>query len=408
MIFRSLGAVLAAIGGVLIAQGGGVAGEGISDNVVKIGVLTDMSGPFSDNVGPGAVLAAAMAVEDFGGTVNGAKIEVVVADHQNRPDIGATIVNRWYDTERVDMVTEVVSSAVAMAVQEISHNKNRVFLATGPGTPDLTGKACSPVGVHWAYDNYALGNVVAGAAIRRGLKEWFFLTVDYSFGHTLEESARRVIEANNGKVLDKVRHPMNSADMSSFLLQAQASGAQVIGIANAGADMINAVKQAREFGLLAGGQSLVPLLVNLPDIASLGLENAQGLILADSFYWDTDEETRAFSTRFMERFNGRAPGSLQVAVYGAVTHYLKAIEVNGSDEAISTVAKMREIPINDFYTKNAMIREDGRVMRDMYLFRVKKPEESFYDWDFYELLEKVPAEQAFRPRAEGGCPLPKG
>lgn len=402
MTIRTLGVMLAAAASIMAGQNGGAAAEGISDNVVKIGVLTDLSGPFSDNVGPGATLAAAMAVEDFGGTVNGAKIEVVVADHQNKADIGATIVNRWYDTEGVDMVTEVVSSAVALAVPEISRNKNRVFLATGPGTPDLTGKACSPVGVHWAYDNYAMGNAVARAAVRRGLKEWFFLTVDYSFGHTLEESARRV---NDGKVLGEVRHPMNAADMSSFLLQAQASGAQVVGIANAGADMINAVKQAREFGLLANGQSLLPLLVNLPDIGSLGLENAQDLILADSFYWDANEETRAFSTRFMERSDGRPLGSLHVAVYGAVIHYLKAVEANGSDEAVSTVAKMPEIPINDFYTKNATIRQDGRVMRDMYLFRVKKPEESVHDWDFYELLETIPADQAFRSEAESECPL---
>ena len=408
MAIRKFGAALALAGGVIAAHAVTASAQEISDGVVKIGVLSDMSGPYSDNVGEGAVLAARMAAEDFGGTVLGAPIEIVSADHQNKADIGSQIANRWYDTEQVDVITEVVSSAVALAVQEISRNKDRVFLATGPGTPDLTGSACSPVGVHWAYDNYALANVVAGAAVRRGLKDWFFLTADYSFGHTLEDNARRVVEANDGKVLGAVRHPLNSADMSSFLLQAQASGAQVVGIANAGADMINAVKQAQEFGLVASGQNLAALLVNLPDIASLGLDNAQGLILADSFYWDMNEETRAFSERFMERFNGRAPGSLQVAVYGAVMHYLKAVEANGGDEAVSTAAKMRELPIEDFYTSGATIREDGRVMRDMYLFRVKKPEESQYDWDFYEVLETVPAEQAFRPEAEGGCPLSNG
>ena len=408
MAIRKFGAALALAGGVIAAHAVTASAQEISDGVVKIGVLSDMSGPYSDIVGEGAVLAARMAAEDFGGTVLGAPIEIVSADHQNKADIGSQIANRWYDTEQVDVITEVVSSAVALAVQEISRNKDRVFLATGPGTPDLTGSACSPVGVHWAYDNYALANVVAGAAVRRGLKDWFFLTADYSFGHTLEDNARRVVEANDGKVLGAVRHPLNSADMSSFLLQAQASGAQVVGIANAGADMINAVKQAQEFGLVASGQNLAALLVNLPDIASLGLDNAQGLILADSFYWDMNEETRAFSERFMERFNGRAPGSLQVAVYGAVMHYLKAVEANGGDEAVSTAAKMRELPIEDFYTSGATIREDGRVMRDMYLFRVKKPEESQYDWDFYEVLETVPAEQAFRPEAEGGCPLSNG
>ncbi|PYB72291.1 ABC transporter substrate-binding protein [Rhizobium wuzhouense] len=389
-----------------LAAAAPVTAADISDGVVKIGVLTDMSGPYADNVGAGAFLAAQMAAEDFGGTVAGVPIEIIQADHQNKPDIGSAVANKWYDTEKVDAITEVVSSAVALSVQEISKAKNRTFLATGPGTPDLTGKACSPVGVHWAYDNYAYANVVAGAAVRRGLKEWYFMTADYSFGHTLEEAATRVVNKNGGKVLGSVRHPLNSTDMSSYLLQAQASGAQVIGIANAGSDMVNTVKQAQEFGLTSSGQSLAALLVNLPDIKSLGLSKAKGLILADSFYWDMNEETRTWSKRFMERSGGKAPGSLQAAVYGAVTHYLKAIKATGSDDAKAAVAKMRDIPIEDFYTKNATIRTDGRVMRDMYLFQVKTPEESKYDWDFYTLLETVPADQAFRPQAEGGCPIP--
>jgi branched-chain amino acid transport system substrate-binding protein len=396
-------AVAGIVGSVIAASP--VFAADISDGVVKIGVLTDMSGPYSDNVGSGAVIAARMAAEDFGGEVLGVPIEIVQADHQNKADVGTAIANKWYDTEKVDAITEVVSSAVALSVQEVSKAKNKVFLATGPGTPDLTGKACSPVGVHWAYDNYAYANVVAGAAVRRGLKSWYFLTADYSFGHTLEAAASRVVKANGGEVLGAVRHPLNSGDMSSFLLQAQSSGAQVIGIANAGSDMVNAVKQAQEFGITQSGQSLAALLVNLPDIKSLGLASAKGLILADSFYWDMNEETRAWSKRFMERSGGKAPGSLQAAVYGAVTHYLKGIEANGGDEAKSTVSKMRDIPINDFYTKNATIRTDGRVMRDMYLFQVKDPEESKYDWDYYKLLETVPADHAFRPQAEGGCPI---
>lgn len=402
---KNIACAAASVLGALLAAPSAFAAD-ISDGVVKIGVLTDMSGPYADNVGAGAVLAARMAAEDFGGTVQGVPIEIVQADHQNKADIGSAIANKWYDTEKVDAITEVVSSAVALSVQEISRAKNKVFLATGPGTPDLTGKACSPVGVHWAYDNFAYANVVAGATVRRGLESWYFLTADYSFGHTLEEAATQVIKANGGSVLGAVRAPLNSMDMSSYLLQAQGSGAQVIGIANAGSDMVNTVKQAQEFGIAESGQSLAALLVNLPDIKSLGLASAKELILADSFYWDMNDETRKWSKRFMEQSGGKAPGSLQAAVYGAVTHYLKSIDANRSDEAISTVAKMRDIPIKDFYTKNATIRTDGRVMRDMYLFQVKTPEESKYEWDFYKLLETIPAEKAFRAQADGGCPIP--
>jgi branched-chain amino acid transport system substrate-binding protein len=378
----------------------------ISDDVVKIGVLTDMSGVFADNVGAGAVLAARMAMEDFGGRVGGKTIEIVYADHQNKADIGSAIANRWYDVEKVDVITEVVSSAVALSVQQISRDKNRVFLATGPGTPDLTGKACSPVGVHWAYDNYALGNVVAGAVVRRGLKSWFFLTADYSFGHTLEEQAARVVKESGGEVKGNARHPLGTADLSSFLLRAQSSGSQVIGLANAGADMINGLKQAREFGITAGGQSMAALLVNLPDTHAMGLEVGQDLLIADSFYWDMDDSTRQWSKRFMERFNGKAPGSLQAAVYGAVTHYLKSVDAAKTDEAKAVSAKMRELPINDFYTKDAKIRSDGRVIRNMYLLQIKKPAESKYPWDYYKVLATVPGDQAFRSQAAGGCSIP--
>ncbi len=395
---------MAAVAALTIGLAGTASAE-ISGGAVKIGVLTDMSGPYADNAGAGAVLAAQMAVEDFGGKVAGVPIEIVSADHQNKADIGSGIARRWYDVEGVDTITEVISSAVALSVQQISRDKNRMFLATGPGTPDLTGKACSPVGIHWAYDNYALPTVATGALIERGLKDWYFLTADYSFGHALESEASRVVKASGGKVVGSVRHPLNNADFSSFLLQAQGSPANVIGLANAGTDMINAVKQAGEFGLTDSGKTMAALLVNLPDIHALGLASARGLIFADSFYWDKDDETRAWSKRFMDRFQGRAPGSMQVAVYGAVTHYLKAIQAIGSDDATLVAEQMRKTPINDFYTKNATIRPDGRVIRDMYLLQVKEPSESKKPWDYYKILATVPGEKAFRPMAEGGCPL---
>ncbi|WP_454628505.1 ABC transporter substrate-binding protein [Bradyrhizobium cenepequi] len=377
----------------------------ISGGVVKIGVLTDMSGPYADNVGAGAVLAAKMAVEDFGGKVAGIPIEVVSADHQNKADIGLGIARRWYDTEGVDTITEVVSSAVALAVQQLSRDKNKVLLATGPGTPDLTGKACSPVGIHWAYDNYALANVATAPLVQKGLKSWYFLTADYSFGHALEAEATKVIVANGGKVLGSARAPLNTSDFSSYLLQAQASKAQVVGLANAGADMMNSLKQANEFGLTDGGQNIAALLVNLPDIHALGLNSAKGLIFADSFYWDLNDKTRAWSKRFMERFNGKAPGSLQAAVYGAVTHYLKAVEATKSDEGTVVAQEMRKMPINDFYTVNGTIREDGRVLRDMYLLQVKQPSESKYPWDYYKVLATVSGDKAFRSLKDGNCPL---
>ena len=393
------------VGALAIAAATSSAGAQVSDGIVKVGVLTDMSGPYADNVGAGAVLAAQMAAEDFGGAVLGAKIKIVSADHQNKSDVGSTLARKWYDTEQVDVITEVVSSAVALSVQQISRDKNKIFLATGPGTQDLTGKACSPNGLHWAYDNYAYANVVAGAAVRRGQKDWFFLTADYSFGHALEEQAARVVKANGGTVKGSARHPLGTADFSSFLLQAQSSGAGVVGLANAGTDMINAIKQAVEFGLPRGGTNMAALLVNLPDINALGLDKAQGLLLADSFYWDMNDETRAWSKRFMDRFGGKAPGSLQAAVYGAVAHYLKAVKSAGTDEAKAVMAAMKKIPIDDFYTKGATLRGDGRVVRDMYLLQVKTPAESERPWDFYKVVATVPGDRAFRPLAESGCTL---
>ncbi|MFC4353433.1 ABC transporter substrate-binding protein [Fodinicurvata halophila] len=376
-----------------------------SDDVVKIGVLTDMAGPYSDNLGAGTVLAAEMAAEDFGGSVNGAPIEIISADHQNKADVGSSLVRRWFDVEEVDMVTELGSSAVAVAAQDLAEQEDKIALITGAGSPALTGEHCSPNGIHWAYDNYAYGNVVASALVAEGKDSWYFLTADYSFGHSLEEVAAQFVEANGGEVLGTSRHPLGTSDFSSYLLQAQSSGAKVIGLANAGSDMINSMKQAREFGIIQGGQDMAGLLVNLPDIHALGLEDTQGLLLAENAYWKMNDETEEWSRRFMERFDGRAPSSLQIAVYTGVMHYLEAIEAAGTDEADAVMSKMRELPINDMTTDEAYIREDGRVIRDMYLMQVKTPEESTEEWDFYEIAATVPGEEAYRPLSEGGCEL---
>lgn len=379
----------------------------ISGDVVRIGVLTDMAGPYSDNLGAGSLLAAQMAVEDFGGKVNGKPIEILSADHQNKADLGSSLARGWFDVDGVDVITELGSSAVALAVQELARERNRLALHTGAGTPDLTGKACSPVGIQWSYDNYAYGNVVATTMIERGLTKWFFITADYAFGHSLEASASQFVNAAGGEIIGTARHPLNNADFSSLLLQAQSSGAQVVALANAGADMSTALKQANEFGLAQAGQELVSLMINLPDVHAMGLENSQGLVFTEGFYWDMNEEVRAWSERFKERFNGRPPASLQASVYEAVMHYLQAVEKTGTDDATIVAQQMRDTPINGFYTKNGYIREDGRVIRDMYLFQVKSPEESKESWDYYKTLATIPGEKAFRPLADGGCPLVK-
>lgn len=375
----------------------------MTDGVVKIGVLTDMAGPYSDNLGAGAVLAAQMAAEDFGGSINGVPIEVISADHQNKADIGSSLTRRWFDTEAVDVITELGSSAVAAAAQDLALKDNKILLITGAGSPALTGEHCSPNGIHWAYDNYAYGKLVATSLVKQGLKKWFFITADYSFGHSLEQSAAQFVKSSGGEVLGAVRHPLGTADFSSYLLQAQASGADVIGLANAGSDMINAMKQAREFGIIQGGQKMSGLLVNLPDIHALGLEATQGLMLAENAYWKLNPETEAWSRRFMARFNGRAPSSLQLAVYTAVSHYLESVKETGTDDTQTVLADMKKRPINDMYTTNAHIREDGRVIRDMYLLQVKSPAESTEPWDYYKVVTKVPGEDVYRPLSEGGC-----
>jgi branched-chain amino acid transport system substrate-binding protein len=370
---------------------------------LKIGVLTDMSSLYSDNGGPGSVVAAQMAIEDFGGTVLGRKIELVSGDHQNKADVGGTLAKRWIDNENVEMILDVPNSAVALAVQGITRDRKKLFLATGAATSRLTGEECSPTGIHWTYDTYALSQGTTKAVSKLGVKNWFFLTADYAFGAQLEADSRKVIAADGGKVVGAVKHPINTPDFSSFLLQAQSSKADAIALANAGGDFINAVKQAGEFAVTKN-QKLVGLLVFIADIHSLGLPSAQGLILSSAFYWDLNDETRAWSTRFIAKTQ-KVPTMIHAGTYGAVMHYLKAIQSANTVDGPAVASKMRELPVNDFMTKNGKVREDGRLVRDMYLFRVKAPQESKYKFDYYQYLATIPGDEAFKPQEGGGCPL---
>jgi branched-chain amino acid transport system substrate-binding protein len=382
----------------------GAARAQISDDVVKLGVLNDMSSLYSDATGKGSLLAAQMAAEDFGGKILGKPIEVVGADHLNKPDVGSNIARQWYDQEKVDAIVDVPTSSVALAVQQITRERNKIFLMSGPGSSDLTGPACSPNGVHYTYDTYALAHVAGKAMVERGEDTWFFITADYAFGHALERDAADVVKASGGKVLGSVRHPLNSQDFSSFLLQAQTSKAKVVAFANAGGDSQTGIKQAAEFGLQQGGQKLIALLTQITDTHSLGLQVAQGMIATDGFYWDKDDDSRAFSRRFMEKMH-HMPTMIQAGVYSEVMHYLKAIQAAGTDEAKAVMAKMREMPVNDFFAKNGRIREDGRMVHDMYLMQVKTPAQSKGEWDLYSILATVPGDQAYRPLDQGGCPL---
>ncbi|HWI36697.1 MAG TPA: ABC transporter substrate-binding protein [Burkholderiales bacterium] len=380
--------------------------QGVSDDVVKIGVLTDLSSLYMDNAGPGSVAAAQMAIDDFGGRVLGKKIELVSGDNLNKPDVGASIAREWIDRQAVDAIVDVPNSAVAFAVNELTRSKNRVFLATGTASSRLTGDACSPTTVHWTYDTYALAKGTGQAVVQNGGDSWFFIAADFAVGAALMADTERVIKANGGRVLGAVRHPINSADFSSYILQAQASKAKIIGLATAGGDMINIVKQSAEYKVGQGGQHLAGLLVFIADIHSLGLQTAQGLMLTSAFYWDLNDETRAWSKRFATRY-AKVPTMIHAGTYGAVTHYLKAIAAAGTDEAKAVAAKMKAMPVNDFMTKKGVIRADGRLVRDMYLFQVKAPSESRGGFDYYKLVSTIPGEQAFRPLGEGGCPLAK-
>jgi branched-chain amino acid transport system substrate-binding protein len=401
---KSVAAVIAA--GLAFAASGTAANAQISDDVVKIGVLTDMSSLYADATGKGSLTAVQMAVADYGGKVKGKPVEVVSADHQNKPDVGINIARNWYDNEKVDAIFDVPTSSVALPISALTREKNKIHINSGGGSSDITGVACSPNTVHWTYDTYALSNVAGKAMVKRGEDTWFFITADYAFGMALERDAANVVKESGGKVLGDVRHPLNSSDFSSYLLQAQASKAKVVGLANAGGDTTNALKQASEFGLMKGGQKLIALLLEITDVHSLGLKDAQGLIVTDAFYWDRDDETRAFSKKFLDKV-GHMPTMIQAGLYSATLHYLKAIEAIGSDEAPKVMEQMRAMPINDFFAKDGKIRIDGRMVHDMYLFEVKKPEESKGEWDLYKLIATVPADQAFRPLDKGGCPLVK-
>jgi len=392
-----------------LAIGAGTAQAQVSDDLVKIGVLNDQSGLYADVSGPGGVTAARMAVEDFGGKVLGKPIEVIFADHQNKPDIGSAIANQWIDIGKVDAIVDVPTSSVALAIQDITKNKNRVHINSGAASSDLTGPKCSPTGVHWTYDTYALANGTGTTIVKEGGDSWFFITADYAFGHALERDTSAAVVSAGGKIVGSVKTPFpGTTDFSSFLLQAQGSGAKVIGFANAGGDTINSIKQAGEFGLVAGGQKLAGLLVYITDIHSLGLKTAQGLTITDGFYWDLNDETRAWSKKFGARNGGKMPTMNQAGIYSGVTHYLKAIEAAKTDEAKTVVAKMKEMPVNDFFAKNGKIREDGRMVHTMYLAQVKTPEESKGPWDYYKIIREIPGDQAFRPMdAKFGCPLVK-
>ncbi len=390
---------------VALAATSALAQDKISGGVVKIGVMNDLSGPYSDLAGTKSVDAAKMAVEDFGGKVLGKPIQVVAADHQNKADVASARAREWFERDNVDVIVDLVNSSTALAVSKIARDANKLVLVSGGGTTRLTNEDCNANTIHWTYDTYALANGTARAMVKQGLDSWFFITADYAFGHSLEKDASAVIKEGGGKVLGGVRHPLSATDLSSFLLQAQASGAKVIGMANAGPDMNNTVKQAAEFGVTPK-QSLAALLIFIDEVHAMGLKVTQGMFLTTGFYWDLNPETRAWSKRFFERHK-RMPNMVHAGVYSSVMHYLKAIQAAGTDETSAVVAKMKATPVNDFFAKNARIRADGRLMHDMYLMQVKKPAESRYPWDYYTLRQVIPADRAFLPAEKSVCPLLK-
>ena len=376
----------------------------LSDDVLKIGVLTDMSGLYADFGGPGAVLAAKMAVEDFGGKMFGKTIEVVSADHQNKPDVAKNLTQQWFDRDKVDMTVENLNSGVALAVTALGKEKNKITIVTGAASSRLTNDSCQPgTAIHWVYDTYSQANVVGKAVMKTGGDSWFFLTADYAFGHSLEKDTGDVIKANGGKVLGAVRHPLNATDFSSFLLQAQASKAKVVGMANAGGDTVNSIKAAAEFGITKN-QNLAALLMMVTDVHALGLKTAQGLYLTEAWYWDMNDENRAFAKRFEARNNGKKPNMNQVGVYSSTAHYLKAVQATGSDDTAVVMKKMQDTPINDVFAKNGVLRPDGRMVHDMHLFLVKTPAESKGPWDYYTLKGTVKGEDAFQSLEKSQCP----
>ncbi|MGF7176174.1 ABC transporter substrate-binding protein [Azospirillum doebereinerae] len=400
------GAALAALTIGTVASGPALAQGKLSGDTVKIGVLNDRSGLYADLGGEGSAIAARMAAEEFGNKILGKPIQIVTADHQNKPDIGSNLARQWIDQDGVDVIVDVPNSGVALAVQEVTREKKTVFLMEGPATSRLTGDACSPTGFHWAYDTHALAVGTGRAMVQEGGKSWFFLTADYAFGHQLESDASAEVKKAGGTVKGAVRTPLNTSDFSSFLLQAQSSGAQVVGLANAGGDTITSIKQAAEFGLTQSGQQkLAGLLIFLSDVHALGLSVAQDLVLTTGFYWDMDDEKRAWSKKFGERHGGKMPTMVQAGSYSAVRHYLKAVEAAGTDDGPTVAAKMKEMPVDDMFTKNGKILANGRLIHDMYLARVKKPSESKGPWDYYQILRTIPGAEAFATLEESGCKI---
>lgn len=395
---KSIGLAAVAVGGLLIAAP-------VSAQGVKIGILNDQSGVYADYGGKYSVEAARMAIEDFGGTVLGQKIEMITADHQNKPDLATSIARRWYDVENVDMITELTTSSVALAVQDLSKDKKKIDIVVGAATSRITGDACTPYGFHWAFDTHALAVGTGGALVKAGGDSWFFLTADYAFGYALEKDTSEIVTASGGKVLGSVRIPLNSSDFSSFLLQAQSSKAKVIGLANAGLDTTNSIKQAAEFGIVNGGQKLAGLLMTLAEVNGLGLQAAQGLVLTEGFYWDRDDKSRAFGERFMAR-TGRMPSMIHAGTYSATLQYLKAVKAAGTKDSDAVAKKLKELPVDDAFAQGK-VQENGRMVHDLYLFEVKKPSESKKPWDYYKQLAVVPGDKAFPSAKDSGCPLTK-
>ena len=393
-------ATLAAGAALVLAPGFALAQA--SDRVVKIGVLNDQSGVYADFGGKGSVEAARMAAEDFGGKVLGVPVEIVNADHQNKPDLASSIARQWYDSDKVDAIVELTSSSVALAVQGLSKEKRKITMTTGAATSDLTGKACTPYGFHWAYDTHALAVGTGGSLVEQGADSWFFLTADYAFGYALEADVTKYVTSKGGKVVGSVRVPLATNDFSSFLLQAQGSKAKIIGLANAGGDTANSIKAAAEFGIVQGGQRLAALLFTLAEVHGLGLQAAQGLVLTEGFYWDMDDTTRAFAKKYMAR-TGREPNMVQAATYSTVLQYLKAVQAAGTDETEAVARKLHEMPVDDVFGRGGTVLPNGRMIHDMYLFQVKSPSDSKGPWDYYKQLATIKGDQAFATMAESGC-----
>ncbi|MFS8146289.1 ABC transporter substrate-binding protein [Rhizobium sp. BR 249] len=390
----------------LLASSTAVLAQSATDGKVKIGILNDQSGVYADFGGKSSVEAAKMAVEDFGGKVLGVPVEIVDADHQNKPDIASNIARQWYDTEQVDAIMELTTSSVALAVQAIGKEKKKIDIVTGAATTDLTGKACSPYGFHWAYDTHALAVGTGGALVKQGGDSWFFLTADYAFGYSLEQQTTDYVKASGGTVVGSVRHPLSTQDFSSFLLQAQSSGAKVIGLANAGLDTSNAIKQAAEFGITQGGQHLAALLFTLAEVHGLGLEAAQGLTLTEGFYWNRDDESRAFAKKFFDR-TGKMPNMVHAGTYSAVTQYLKAVQKAGTDDTEAVAKLLHDMPVDDVFGRGGTVGANGRMIHDMYLLQVKKPSESKEPWDYFNVLATIPGKEAYIDPAKSGCDLVK-